>query len=119
MAMEIRVLARHGMGVREVGMSRNTVRRYLRDAEAVRYKDRPRRSTKLDPYIAYIAARLAAAAPETIQANVLLEEIKARGHAGGYTMVKAHVAALRARAVPEPVVRFETAPGNRCRWTGR
>ncbi len=115
MAMEIRVLAKHGMGVREiareVGMSRNTVRRYLRDEEAVRYKERPRRSAKLDPYRAYIAARLAAAAPETIQANVLLEEIRARGYAGGYTMVKAHVAALRERALPEPVVRFETAPG--------
>ena len=113
--MEIRVLAKHGMGVREiareVGMSRNTVRRYLRDEEAVRYKERPRRSAKLDPYRAYIAARLAAAAPETIQANVLLEEIRARGYAGGYTMVKAHVAALRERALPEPVVRFETAPG--------
>jgi transposase len=115
MAMEIRVLAKHGMGVREiareVGMSRNTVRRYLRDEEAVRYKERPRRSAKLDPHKAYIAARLAAAAPETIQANVLLEEIRARGYAGGYTMVKAHVALLRARAAPEPVVRFETAPG--------
>lgn len=115
MAMEIRVLAKHGMGVREiareVGMSRNTVRRYLRDAAAVRYKERPRRPSKLDPYEGYIAARLAAAAPETIQANVLLEEIRTRGYAGGYTMVKAHVAALRAQAVPEPVVRFETAPG--------
>ena len=40
MAMEIRVLAEHGKGVREiareVGVSRNTVRRYLRDGEAER-----------------------------------------------------------------------------------
>ena len=40
MAMEIRVLAKHGKGVREiaceVGVSRNTVRRYLRDGEAKR-----------------------------------------------------------------------------------
>ena len=41
LAMEIRVLAKHGEGVREIaretGASRNTVRRYLRDEEAVRY----------------------------------------------------------------------------------
>jgi transposase len=115
MAMEIRVLAKHGMGVREIaretGMSRNTVRRYLRDETAVRYKERPRRPAKLDPYKDYIAARLAAAAPEAIQANVLLDEIKTRGYAGGYTMVKAHVAALRVCTAPEPAIRFETIPG--------
>ena len=38
--MEIRVLAKHGKGVREIarelGLSRNTVRRYLREPDAVR-----------------------------------------------------------------------------------
>lgn len=117
MAMEIRVLAKHGKGVREIaremGVSRNTVRRYLRDEEAARYKERPKRPAKLDPYKDYISARLTAAAPDAIQANVLLEEIRARGYAGGYTMVKAYVAELRATAAPpEPaVVRFETDPG--------
>lgn len=42
LALEIRVLAKHGKGVREiareVGVSRNTVRRYLRAADAVRYR---------------------------------------------------------------------------------
>ena len=50
LSMEIRVLAKHGKGVREiareVGASRNTVRRYLRDAEASRYKERPERPFK-------------------------------------------------------------------------
>jgi transposase len=44
-ALEIRVLHRHGKSIREVaremGLSRNTVRRYLRDEEAARYKPRP------------------------------------------------------------------------------
>ena len=43
-AMEIRVLHRHGKGIREIaratGVARNTVRRYLRDEEAARYKPR-------------------------------------------------------------------------------
>jgi IS30 family transposase len=50
-AVEIRVLARRGVGLREIarqmGCSRNTVRRYLRDAEADRYKPRASRATKL------------------------------------------------------------------------
>ena len=115
LSMEIRVLAKHGKGVREiareVGVSRNTVRRYLRDPDAVRYKGRPQRPVKLEPFKTYVVERLAAASPETIPAKVLLDEIRALGYPGGYTMVKAFVASLRPPAEPEPVVRFETAPG--------
>jgi transposase len=114
-AMEIRVLARHGKGVREIarelGCSRNTVRRYLREPAAARYRSRPSRATKLDGYHDYIAERLRSALPDVIPAKVLLSEIRERGYVGGYTMVKAYVASLRAVVVPEPVVRFETAPG--------
>jgi transposase len=115
MSMEIRVLAKHGKGVREIarelGLSRNTVRRYLREPEAVRYRSRPSRPTKLDPYKLYIQQRLAAAAPDLIPATVLLAECRERGYAGSYTMLKAFMASLRPAAAPEPVVRFETAPG--------
>jgi len=56
-ALEIRVLHRHGKGIREIardtGRSRNTVRRYLRDESAARYKPRPPRATKLDPFKDY------------------------------------------------------------------
>ena len=69
-ALEMRVLHRHGKSIREIaremGVSRNTVRRYLRDEEAERYKPRPPRPTKLDPFKGYLAERLAAAAPECI-----------------------------------------------------
>lgn len=113
--MEIRVLAKHGKGVREiareVGVSRNTVRRYLRDPDAARYKGRAQRPAKLEPFKPYIVERLAAAAPDRIPAKVLLDEIRGRGYAGGYTMVKAFVAAQYPAPKPDPVVRFETAPG--------
>jgi hypothetical protein len=36
---------------REMGVSRNTARRYLRDDEAERYRPRPLRPTKLDPFM--------------------------------------------------------------------
>ena len=68
LAVEIRVLAKHGKGVREiareVGVSRNTVRRYLRDPEAARYRPRPPRPGKLEPFESFIAERAASAAPK-------------------------------------------------------
>jgi transposase len=52
-AVEIRVMARRGEGIREIakqlGCSRNTVRRYLREEEARRYGPRLPRATKLAP----------------------------------------------------------------------
>ena len=92
-ALEIRVLHRHGKSIREIaretGVARNTVRRYLRDEEAARYKPRPPRSTKLDPFKAYVAERLGSAAPEWIPASVLLMELRERGYSGGCTMLEA------------------------------
>jgi len=114
-ALEIRVLHRHGQSIREIareaGVARNTVRRYLRDEEAARYKPRPPRRTKLDPFKAYVAARLGSAAPEWIPATVLLMELRERGYRGGYTMLKLFVASLRPQQAVEPVIRFETGPG--------
>lgn len=114
-ALEIRVLHRHGKGVREIaretGLSRNTVRRYLRDEAATRYTARPKRAAKLDPFREYVAGRLDAAAPEMIPATVLLAELRERGYAGGYTMLKAFVARLRPAAIEAPSIRFETDPG--------
>jgi transposase len=114
-ALEIRVLHRHGKSIREIaremGVSRNTVRRYLRDDEAERYGPRPLRSTKLDPFKRYIVERLAAAAPERIPASVLLTELRERGYSGGYTMLKVFVASLKPPEAAEPVIRFETEPG--------
>jgi transposase len=92
-------------------VARNTVRRYLRDEEAARYKPRPARSTKLAPFKVYITERLASAAPEWIPASVLLMELRERGYCGGYTMLKLFVASLRPKQAVEPVIRFETEPG--------
>jgi len=114
-ALEIRVLHRHGKSIREIaremGVSRNTVRRYLRDDEAERYRPRPLRRTKLDPFKGYVIERLGAAAPERIPASVLLMELRERGYAGGYTMLKVFVASVKPPEAAEPVIRFETAPG--------
>ena len=112
--MEVRVLHRQGQSVRtiakELGCSRNTVRRYLREAGAVRYGPRAPRRCKLDPYKAYVLERVEAARPRWIPATVLLREITERGYRGGISQLKAFLVPLK-RAEPEPLVRFETPPG--------
>jgi len=114
--MEIAVLKKHGESIRAIaaatGKSRNTVRRYLRGgSEAAKRKASAKRPEKLDPFKDYIVKRLAAAVPDTIPAAVLFREIKARGYEGGETRVKQFVRGLRPVPKPDPVVRFETEPG--------
>lgn len=112
--MEIRVLARRGMAIREIarqlGCARNTVKRYVNDAAAVRYGPRQPRGTKLDPFREYVVARIEAARPHWIPAVVLHRELQERGYAGGLTQLKMLIAPYK-RGEEEPVVRFETPPG--------
>ena len=107
-------MARRGMRIREIarelGCSRNTVKRYLHDGKASRYGPRQPRGTKLDPFKDYLRERIEAAKPHWIPAVVLLREIRDSGYAGGLTQLKMFVNPLK-RVEEEPVVRFETPPG--------
>lgn len=115
--MEIRVLSRRGMGVRaiarELGISRNTVRRYLR-GEAVREPSAPGpgRPRKLAPYEDWLRRRVEAALPVRLPATVLHREIAAMGFDGTERTVRRFVATLVPKPEPEAVVRFETVPGH-------
>jgi len=113
--MEIKILARQGKSIREIaritGHSRNTVRRYLRSQAWPGYKKRNKRPSKLDPFKKYIEERLEAARPHRLPASVLYREIKALGYSGCDRLVRSFVRELQSRSAPEPVVRFETEPG--------
>src|SRR5580698_4359463 len=114
-AVEVRVLQRQGKSIRsisrETGLSRVTVRRYLQDPEAARrYGPREPRATKLDGHTEYLRARIEAARPGWIPATVLFREIRERGYDGGLSLLKGYLAPLK-HGEPEPVVRFETQPG--------
>lgn len=113
--VEIRVLARQGKSIREiareVGTSRNTVRKYLRTHGEVTPTPRTGRVQKLDPYKAYIAERLRAAHPAWLPATALLPELRAQGYDGGLTRLRMFMRRLRVVKAEEPVIRFETGPG--------
>lgn len=113
-AVEIEVLLKQGMGVREVarrcGVSRNTVRRVRDEGSQRRYRREPR-AGKLDAFADYIRERLAAAAPGWIPATVVLREIRERGYTGSHSILRAFMAGLRPARAEEAVNRFETAPG--------
>ena len=94
--------------VRELGISRNSVRKYLKSPGVPQAKPRPRRSSKLDPYAAYVDHRLSDGLENCV---VLLRELRARGYEGGYTTLVEYVRPRRRRRQPKATVRFETAPG--------
>src|SRR5687767_4102820 len=103
-AVEIRVMARRGEGVRSIAKqlscSGNTVRRYLRDSEACRYGPRLARPRKLDEYKGYLSERVEQAKPRWIPATMLLREIAERGYDGGISQLKAWLAPMK-RTEPE------------------
>ena len=113
--MSIHVLKAQGVSLREIarrlGISRNTVTRYLASPDVPRYKSREARPTKLEPFHAYIVQRMQAAEPDQIAAPALLRELKAQGYQGQLRSVQAFMQAHRPVPVPDPVVRFETEPG--------
>jgi transposase len=122
---EQRVLLRHylerGLSKAEVartlGVSRRTVYHWIEtgqldrdlDQAPVRYTPRPPVARKLDAFAAIIEARLTEFPKLT--ATRLFAEIRAAGYAGGYTQLKEYVREVRPAPPADPVVRFETPPG--------
>lgn len=119
--MEIGVLAKQGRSqraiAREMGVSRNTVKKILEaPREARKYGPRPPVDSKLEPFKTYLNERVAAAAPQWIPATVLHREITERGFEGVYETTKRYLRKLKAAKVVEPVVRFETEPGEQMQF---
>ncbi|MFB3105556.1 MAG: IS21 family transposase [Pseudomonadales bacterium] len=113
--VEIQVMYRQGMGIKAIGreleISRNTVRRYLRSNVFPEAKARGEKPTKLDGYRGYLKARVAAAHPDWIPAAVLYDEIRVLGYSGGIRTVSSYLAGLKPKGQDDPLVRFETPPG--------
>lgn len=93
---------------RELGVARNSVRKYLRSPGVPRAKQRARRKSKLDAYTGYIEQRLKEGLGNCV---VLLRELQSLGYEGSYTILREHVRLRRPRREPRATMRFETEPG--------
>ena len=93
---------------RELDVSRNTVRKYLKTPEALAPKARKRRASKLDPYTEHIDRRMGEGLENCV---VLHRELTGLGYDGGYSILKAYVSPRRKGRQPEATMRFETDPG--------
>ena len=113
--VEIELLRKHGLSLRkiaeEVGCAVNTVRSHLEADTRPRYQRNKLRVTKLSAFEDYLRERQAAAHPAWIPATVLQREIAAQGYAGGLSQLRAFLRSLKPALPMDPVVRFETAPG--------
>ena len=99
-----------------LGVSRRVIYHWLATGQLTRDVDTPvprqyaPRPTQLAPYTGIITTRLATY-PE-LSAVRLFEEVRAAGYPGGITQLRDFVARVRPRPEPEPLIRFETAPGH-------
>lgn len=114
--MEIAILHHQGFSYRQISktleISRNTVKKYLNAAhQNYHSKIREKKPTKLEAYHDYLQGRVNAAFPDWLPATVLLLEIKKQGYLGGLTQLRKYLRTLKKLPKPDPVVRFETAPG--------
>ncbi|MBL9136992.1 MAG: IS21 family transposase [Verrucomicrobiales bacterium] len=118
--MNIRCLHKQGHSVRQIarltGHSRNTVRKLLRATRAPSPVPRAR-SSKLDPFKAYLTQRWEEYGLSAVR---LLPEIQAQGFSGSAQIVRRFLHDLKAARQPDPTltVRFETPPGEQaqCDW---
>ena len=104
----------HGKGqsiraiARTLGLSRNSVRKYLRADEVPKAKPRPPRASKLEPFEGYIRQRLAEGADNCV---LLLRELRERGYVGGISALKDFVRPYRLKPGSVATRRYETCPG--------
>ncbi|VVE55738.1 IS21 family transposase [Pandoraea horticolens] len=75
---------------RELGLLRNTVRKYLRSCAEQNRAPQSGRTQKFDPFKVYLHDRARAAHPTWLPATALLIEIRAMGYDGGLTQLRAY-----------------------------
>lgn len=105
---------------RQLGISRRVLYYWLATGQLDRDVDGtlPRRARprlqQLDRFKPLIQERLATY--PVLSAVRLFQECRAAGYLGGITQLRAYVAEVRPRPTVEPVVRFETAPGEQAQF---
>jgi len=93
---------------KEFGVTRNTIRKYVKATEPPRYVLGSAKPSLLDPFKPYIDARLA---EFDISARRIFRELQGRGYPGGYGLVKRYVRPIKQDRAVRAEIRFETKPG--------
>ena len=91
----------------EMGISRPTVRKYLKAKRSVVHTRKTNVSI-LEPYKAYTKVRIDR---YNVSAVRILEEIRKKGYEGGYSTLKSYCATLKKDLAINEGIRFETEPG--------
>ena len=112
--MELHALHRHGWSIadlaREFGINWRTAKKYVTEQEVPRYRPRVRPAELTAAQLAHVERRLTAC-PD-LRATVLLRELaEGYGYAGSYGSLRRRVVVLRPATAAEPILRFETDPG--------
>ena len=101
---------------RRYELSRNTIRRILRNHAAGREighnilpELRTPRKSKLDPFIPQITDLVAMYTGISVER--VFEELVKKGYDGGRSILKERLKGLRPKPVVTPIIRFETEPG--------
>lgn len=120
----IREMAVQGKPVRaiarELGLARNTVRKYVREpaatSEAAARPHEQRRPSKLDPYTAQIEQWITQ--DHLYSCETMFRRLQALGYSGKISILKDFVRPLRppAAAGRRPVLRYETKPGEQLQF---
>ena len=93
----------------QLGVHHSTVERVLGEAGVERERQRPRRPSKLDSYMAFITETLERF--PTLSAARLFDMVKARGYTGGPDHFRHRIAQLRPRRPREAYLRLRTLAG--------
>lgn len=95
---------------RETGMSRNTVKKYLKDGEQPHQLKGCKKESKLDPYKAPVMELMGQG---IYNAAVIFDRIRELGYSGGISILKDFIHPLRPPAIVSgPAIRrFESKPG--------
>ncbi len=100
---------------RQLGVSLRAIHYWIdsgqldREVDPVTPRRPARRAQQLDPFMPLIDERLKTY--PALSAVRLFQECRAAGYPGGITQLRDYVQKVRPRPEPEPIVRFETAPG--------
>ncbi len=100
----------------ELGIARNTVRKYLRHPQLVAMpRPRPNRRSKLDPFKDQVRRWISE--DHCYNCEAMLPRLLAMGYTGSLSVLKAFVHPLRPPAGGcAPVIRYETKPGEQIQF---